>query len=1131
MYEGRPFVRIDDVDGLDPFLMAVVSGGDRWLFAASTGGICLGRRDPEGALFPYETDDRLLAADGTVGARTVIFADGPAGLARWEPHLRAADGQYRVTRSLWKSVMGDELWQEERNEDLGLTLRSGWASGDQFGFVRRVHLINESEHRIRARLLDGLVSILPACVDPRMQMEYSTLVDAYKQGEVEPDAGVALFRLSSIPTDRAIPNEALLTNVAWVRGLPNSELLLSTRQLGAFRQGDPVEAEYSTRAEPGALLACAEVELAPGQQLSWVFGLDGPLDARQVHELQAALGDQLDLSPELQARLDADVEEDRARLSEHVAAADGLQVSADPFEDARHTANTLFNCLRGGTFLSNGLIQLTDLTRHLEQVAPAVAARVSTAEWPRELTRAAMVERAASTGDRDLERLVREFLPLAFSRRHGDPSRPWNHFTVAKHPDSGYLRVHYEGNWRDVFQNWEALLHSYPDYCEAAVVKFVNASTIDGFNPYRISSEGFEWEAPSPGNPWNHIGYWNDHQVVYLQRLIDLAERVQPGSLGALLRRPVFVYADVPYRLASYEELRSDPFETITYDNWRANSANERTAQHGNEGRLRASPADDSAHQYATLAEKLLVPILSKMSHFIPGAGIWMNTQRPEWNDANNALVGNGVSMVTAAYLCRHVSSVRALLAEAGEEPFTIDGHVARHLRATDAALTTAEPSQLMDLTPQQVRAVIDLLGAAGSTYRAAAYSRDRAELEAVEPAELIAVLDVVEAWLGATVQANRRGDGLFHAYNLMQFTEDGVEVQRLQLMLEGQVAALASGVLTSAEAADLLDALRSSPLRREDIGSYLLYPDRELPVFMEKAVIAAEDVDSSPLLTSLLESGDRAIVIRDATGTVRFAPGLRSREQLDLELEKAGRDPRFSELVGSGGERAREVYEAVFGHRSFTGRSGAFFKYEGLGCVYWHMVSKLRVAALEVWSEAAAAGASPDVLARISAHHADIRAGLGVGSDPADYGAFPSDPYSHTPADGGAQQPGMTGQVKEDLIARGIELGIRFQSGRLSFAPPLASAADLTQEEITARVGNAEAIKVPAGCLAFSVAGTPVFLRPDAKLRATMTWRDGTQEEVPGASLSIEQTSALFERSSQVSHIEVFAPFQGADA
>ena len=32
-----------------------------------------------------------------------------------------------------------------------------------------------------------------------------------------------------------------------------------------------------------------------------------------------------------------------------------------------------------------------------------------------------------------------------------------------------------------------------------------------------------------------------------------------------------------------------------------------------------------------------------------------MNTQRPEWNDANNALVGKGLSVVTLGYLRRYV--------------------------------------------------------------------------------------------------------------------------------------------------------------------------------------------------------------------------------------------------------------------------------------------------------------------------------------------------------------------------------------------------------------------------------------------------------------------------------------------
>ena len=56
------------------------------------------------------------------------------------------------------------------------------------------------------------------------------------------------------------------------------------------------------------------------------------------------------------------------------------------------------------------------------------------------------------------------------------------------------------------------------------------------------------------------------------------------------------------------------------------------------------------------LAEKLLVPLLAKLGNFVPGGGIWMNTQRPEWNDANNALVGYGVSMVTLYYARRYAA-------------------------------------------------------------------------------------------------------------------------------------------------------------------------------------------------------------------------------------------------------------------------------------------------------------------------------------------------------------------------------------------------------------------------------------------------------------------------------------------
>ena len=46
-----------------------------------------------------------------------------------------------------------------------------------------------------------------------------------------------------------------------------------------------------------------------------------------------------------------------------------------------------------------------------------------------------------------------------------------------------------------------------------------------------------------------------------------------------------------------------------------------------------------------------------------------MNTQRPEWNDANNALVGHGLSVVTLAHLRRYLAFVRELARPLDDAP------------------------------------------------------------------------------------------------------------------------------------------------------------------------------------------------------------------------------------------------------------------------------------------------------------------------------------------------------------------------------------------------------------------------------------------------------------------------------
>ncbi|MEC8494880.1 MAG: hypothetical protein VXZ39_08155, partial [Planctomycetota bacterium] len=69
-WKGREYASIQDHDRLTPFLLAVVSSTDAWMFLSSLGAPAAGRRSPASSLFPYQTDDRLHDAAGVMGPYT-----------------------------------------------------------------------------------------------------------------------------------------------------------------------------------------------------------------------------------------------------------------------------------------------------------------------------------------------------------------------------------------------------------------------------------------------------------------------------------------------------------------------------------------------------------------------------------------------------------------------------------------------------------------------------------------------------------------------------------------------------------------------------------------------------------------------------------------------------------------------------------------------------------------------------------------------------------------------------------------------------------------------------------------------------------------------------------------------------
>ncbi|NNF59632.1 MAG: hypothetical protein HKN04_15455, partial [Rhodothermaceae bacterium] len=503
--------------------------------------------------------------------------------------------------------------------------------------------------------------------------------------------------------------------------------------------------------------------------------------------------------------------------------------------------------------------------------------------------------------------------------------------------EDGSVNLSYQGNWRDIFQNWEALSCSYPGYVESMIATFVNASTADGYNPYRITRDGIDWEVFEPHDPWSYIGYWGDHQIIYLLKLLEISKAHNPRKLTQLLTRPLFSYANVPYRIKPYDALLRNPHDTIDFDAALDEAIAERVAAVGADGKLLED--GDGAVYLVNLTEKVLVSMLAKLSNFIPEGGIWMNTQRPEWNDANNALVGYGVSMVTLYYLRRFQRFAADLFAEL-PETVALSEEVADLFDALAAAFARHEALLTGPLADADRRTVLDALGTAGSDYRARIYAGFSGTKKSVRRDDLVAFCERSLTFIDHTIRANRRPDGLYHAYNLMSVEGEGVVIRPLYEMLEGQVAVLSAHVLSGAEAVSLLRALKASALYREDQNSYLLYPDRRLPRFMEKNQIPAEHVEQSNLLRTLISTGDRRLVMRDAEGGYHFNGTFRNKHDVRDALD-ALREAGYAQAIDAEGEAVVELFETLFDHHSYTGRSGTFFGYEGLGCVYWHMVSK----------------------------------------------------------------------------------------------------------------------------------------------------------------------------------------------
>ncbi|MBD3236370.1 MAG: hypothetical protein GF330_06690 [Candidatus Eisenbacteria bacterium] len=1145
--DGAPAYRISGYHRLDPFLVNLASDTDLWMFIASSGGLTAGRVDAEASLFPYLTSDRLYDAHHHTGPVTLLCIERASGARGapvsggdgtidpsaptqfWEPFADDAARRPGVGRNLYKNTSGTQIVFEEVAPDLGLAFRYRWAGCDEFGWVRTAALENRGKARLRVTILDGLRNVLPWGAPLALHQQASNLVDAYKTSELDPASGIGIFSLTAGITDRPEALEVLRANTVWCCGLEDFGVHLGGEAIGAFRRGQPLPERRVLNGRRGNFLVRAAVSLDPGEVARWHLVADVGRNQIQIEELRRSVRRR----GELFARVEASLHAADENLRRIVASADGLQRTGSP-ESAHHQfANVLFNTMRGGVFWRNADVPLADFARLLETRNREAAKRCRTllADWPESVPVGRLRAVALENGDADLARLAHEYLPLYFGRRHGDPSRPWNRFEIRVRDSNGDRVLHHEGNWRDIFQNWEALGASFPSFLPGMVARFVGASTVDGNNPYRITQDGIDWEVPAPNDPWSNIGYWGDHQIIYLLRLLEAMERYDPSILRELLVAEIFSYADVPYRIKPYEEILQDPRATIDFDREHAARIDARVDALGTDGKL--LPGSEGGTYHANLFEKLLVPALSKLSNLVPGGGIWMNTQRPEWNDANNALAGDGVSVVTLCHLRRYLAFLAERLEAIPPQRIPVSTEIITWFDRVARILSEERMGSAPDGSdPLDRKRIMDALGGAFSEYRAAVYARGFSDRTNLATHRVAAFCRTALARVDASIAANRRDDGLYHAYNRLVFSPDRsrVELTRLPEMLEGQVAALGSGAIPPPEALQILERLFASALYRPDQGSFMLYPARELPGFMNRNMIPEEGLAAIPLLRELESRGDRSLWARDAAGVARFHGDLRSVRDVAGALDRLAQEPHWSAPVARDRAAILALFEETFGHQFYTGRSAAMYGYEGIGCIYWHMVAKLLLATGEVLAEAERADESRPVREALARMYRRVQSGLGYRKTVAEYGAFPTDPYSHTPPAGGARQPGMTGQVKEEILARLYELGVCVEEGALQFRPRLLAAGEFlehpTELQYFDLTGRARTLALPAGSLAFTFCQVPVvYERIDGGPWIRVTLADGSSHELTGYVLAAEWAAKVFARGGEIEQIRVGIP------
>jgi hypothetical protein len=120
-----------------------------------------------------------------------------------------------------------------------------------------------------------------------------------------------------------------------------------------------------------------------------------------------------------------------------------------------------------------------------------------------------------------------------------------------------------------------------------------------------------------------------------------------------------------------------------------------------------------------------------------------------------------------------------------------------------------------------------------------------------------------------------------------------------------------------------------------------------------------------------------------------------------------------------------------------------------------------------------------------------------------------------------------MTGQVKEDILSRFGELGVRIQNGVMHFDTSLLKETEYLEAPVNFEyfnvIGEKNSLPLTKDSLAFTYCQVPIiYTKNSSKTSIKVSYTNGQQKTLQTNSLDSETTLELFSRNNVIEKIVV---------